>query len=635
MIFGRASIAPGLSVSPGRRQALADAYVPIVRGFLLPALCYYAFVTWGHWQDERGFDFLILGGLSALTVIVYFVLRQVVLVAPKVSLATVELSGLVASLLIYANVVAYLLIHFEEAKLVYFVLMAAVFATSGVTFRTTLLCVAIAMATLYGFALRTDPATLNQFLFIGVATSFASLGMASLLRKALMTQVNARLRADGLATTAKQLADTDTLTGLPNRRAILNRLDADVAARRRTWLGLLDLDGFKAINDAYGHVFGDTLLCAVADRAQRVVGADVCFGRLGGDEFAVIVPGTLTPQAIEAYGNRLIDVISQPYTVDSVQVAIGASGGFCHYPDMVASSDALYEKADFSLYRAKESRRGASFVFDARHEREMVRTIAIERALREGDLEAELYPVFQPQFSLARGRVMGFEALARWNSDTLGEVRPDVFIRAAERSGHIRRMTQILFAKALAEARLWPEHISMSFNLSGHDLSDRAVAAELLSQIRASGIAPQRIEFEATETAAMVDLETTRAIMTELSHAGCKIALDDFGSGYSSFRYIDQLPLDKIKIDRSFVRRIPTNATSREIVLAILALCRKLRLDCVLEGVETEAELAALRPLAPDIIQGFLFGRPMAASDALELIADGSFEDRERQVASA
>jgi predicted signal transduction protein with EAL and GGDEF domain len=257
-----------------------------------------------------------------------------------------------------------------------------------------------------------------------------------------------------------------------------------------------------------------------------------------------------------------------------------------------------------------------------REDEEMKQAIEIERAMREGDLEQELFLLFQPQYSPEQGRVVGFEALARWQSPQLGLVRPDLFIRAAERAGHIRRVTNILFSKGLAEMAQWPSDISLSFNLSAQDISDRAFVLSLLGQIMQSGIAPQRIEFEITETAVMTDLDTSSKLLEELQASGCRIALDDFGSGYSSFEYIDQLPLDKVKIDRSFVRKVAHSNTSREIVAGVIGLCRKLDLRCVLEGVETQAEMDILGRLQPDLIQGYLFGRPMSAEDARRKILE-------------
>lgn len=605
-----------------RRQALADAYVPMARGFLLPGSAYYAFVTWSHWRDEAGWHLLIFGGLSAFTALAYALMRQVVLGRPMVSLSVLEVCGILANLLMYCNVVLYMTLHFEQAKLIYFVLMAVVFSTSGVTLRGTLGSIVLSIGSLFWFASAADAETYYQFVFIGVATSFASFGMASLLRKAMLRQIEARLAADEMAARAQALAKTDSLTALPNRRSVFAELDGLVAAGRPFWFGIVDLDGFKSINDVYGHIVGDRLLGAVVERlSQEAVAEGITLGRIGGDEFAVIVPVDLPEAEIEAAGNAMIGRLVEPFEITLLSLSVGASAGFAHFSGAVSSSAQLYERADYALYKAKAQRRGQTVLFDVDEDEEMKENVALERALREHDLDAELYVLLQPQYSLRDGAVTGFEALARWRCDSLGEVRPDKFIRIAERAGLMRRVTDIVLGKGLEILARLPEEISLSFNLSAHDLVDRSVSASLLGQIAAHSIAPERVEFEITETAVMSDLPLARAILEDLRAAGCRVALDDFGSGYSSFQYIDQLPLNKVKVDKSFVRQVTQSDTSREIVAAVISLCQRLGLRSVLEGVETDAELAVVLPLEPDLIQGYYFGRPMTDEEAIAVAA--------------
>ncbi|MCL6708268.1 EAL domain-containing protein [Pseudomonas sp. R2.Fl] len=603
---------------PVRRQALADAYVPIARGFLLPGCAYYVFVTWGHWQDETGLNLLILTGLSALTALAYGLMRQLVLVRRPVGLGVLECCGILANLLMYSNVFAYMTLHFEQAKLVYFVLMAVVFSTSGVTLRGTLGSIALSIGSLFWFARNADAETYRQFVFIGIATSFASFGMASLLRKAILRQIEARLAADEMAAKAQALARTDSLTALANRRSVFAELDGLVSAGRPFWFGIVDLDGFKSINDVYGHLVGDRVLGAVVERlSQEATAEGITLGRIGGDEFAVVVPGDLPEAEIEAVGNAMIGRLADPFEITLLTLSVGASAGFAHFSGTCLTSAQLYERADYALYKAKAQRRGQTVLFDAAEDEEMKENVALERALRENDLDTELYVLLQPQYSLREGAVTGFEALARWRCGRLGEVRPDKFIRIAERAGLMRRVTDIVLAKGLDILDRLPEEMSLSFNLSAHDLVDRSVSARLLGQIAARAIAPERVEFEITETAVMSDLPLARAILEDLRTAGCRVALDDFGSGYSSFQYIDQLPLNKVKVDKSFVRQVAHSATSREIVAAVIALCQRLGLRSVLEGVETDAELAVVLPLEPDLIQGYYFGRPMTGEEAI------------------
>lgn len=627
--------------TPGHRQALAEAYLPIVRGFLWPGVLYYMFVTWGHWQDESGWPLVVLAGISVATSVGYLVIRQAVLTRERLNANRLELACVATNLLMYSNVLAYMLIHFDASKLVYFVLMAAVFSISGVTARVTLASVATSIATLYWLASVNLPfEAFRQYVFIGVAASFASLGMATLLRLAILRQIHARLLANRLEAEARALSRTDSLTGIANRRAVFEAMDGLVESGRSFWLGILDLDGFKLINDIYGHVTGDELLREVVARLKAgFAGREVLFGRLGGDEFAILIEGAPHFEPIEAMMRPVMDSLKAPFLILQRNMQIGASAGFAHFPEMGGSGPQLYEMADYALYKAKSGQRGQSLCFTRQDDAAMRANVAVERALREGDLEAELYMVFQPQYSLAERKIVGFEALARWHSRELGMIGPDVFIPAAERSGHMHEVTGVLFEKMLAALQGLPPPLSMAFNLSAIDVVDRAFVLTLIERINALGIDPTRIEFEITETAVMNDFAAARDVLTALSQAGCKVALDDFGAGNSSLLYIDQLPLDKLKIDKGFVGRVAHSATSREIVASVISLCRRIGLHCVLEGVETAEEMQVLGPMGPDIIQGYLFGKPLTLEGALAALlrdaAGSAVDERRRQALSS
>jgi diguanylate cyclase (GGDEF)-like protein len=599
--------------SATRRRAMAEAYRPIVRGFLLPGAAYYFLVTWLHWQDEEGLRLLILAGTSLLTALLYTLFRSVLLPAGRTSLQRLEAVGFITNLLMYSNVLAYMLLHFEEQKLIYFVLMAVVFSTTGVTLRATLASVILSIGSLFVFSAQASPDVAKQFVFIGLATSFAAFGMASLLRKAILRQIDARLLAD-------QVAARDSLTGIANRRSVFSLIEGLVEKQNPFWIGVLDLDGFKSVNDIYGHAVGDHLLCEVVERLKLHSQDGVEFGRIGGDEFAVLIPGMQSEAEVEAFGNSLIRDISRDYELQPMLLSISGTIGFAHFPTMGTTARQIYEKADFSLYRGKQFARHQTVIFTASQDKEMREGLALEKALREARMDEEFHLLFQPQYDVAAKRVRSFEALARWQSPTLGPVRPDRFIRAAERAGLIQQVTRVLFGKALDALELWPDEISVSFNLSAQDLADRAFIFSLVAQVHGREIDPSRIEFEITETAVMKDIAVSRILLEDLSASGFKIALDDFGSGYSSFEYIDQLPLNKVKIDKSFVRKVADNVTSREIVAGIITLCRNLDLKCVLEGVETESEMAILAPLSPPLIQGYLYGKPMSQRDVLSLL---------------
>ena len=604
-----------------RQQALTETYIPILRPILIPACGYYTFVTWEHWQTQTGPILVMYLLISVITAFSFYLFHRFLAENPKLSLHRLETISQMMHLFMYFNLVSYLLVYNVQTRYIYFVVLAFIFAITGVTIRAMLMSVALTLGTLFWFASSLPSELFAEYASIAVATAFAAISMAGLLRRAIVRQIDARLLADELTIKAQALADSDMLTGVPNRRAIFEKIDHFVEQRRSFWLGIFDLDGFKGVNDVYGHIIGDRLLRAAVDRGNEMVSEGVTFGRIGGDEFVVILPGDISEPELKSIVDSRIRAIAEPYFIDHLELTVGASAGFTHFPNTGSHSAQLYEQADFALYKAKTQHRGQCMVFDTAENDEMKHAIAIEREMRESNLEEELYLLFQPQYSPNEQRVVSFEALARWQNPRLGLVRPDHFIRVAERSGHIQKVTDILFRKALAELARWPDDISLSFNLSARDISDQTFVLSLLGQIMKTNISPTRLEFEITETAVMSDLAASSAIIEKLRASGCKIALDDFGSGYSSFEYLDQLPLDKVKIDRSFIRRVPHSNTSREIVAGIIGLCSKLDLRCVLEGVETEEEMVLLAPLHPDLIQGYLFGRPMSGKDARRMVS--------------
>lgn len=606
-----------------RQDAIAEAYRPIVGGFLLAAALFYLLIAASHVAMQEGWHRAILVSTSLVAVIAYFAMRRRVLSHQRLSLAKLEIIGLGANFLIYLNVLTHALLQFNEGMLIYFPLMAMVYSMSGVTLRSTLLSVSVALVSLYVFIQDMPAEIVSQYVFISLASTFASLGITSLLKKAILRQIEARLVADEMAQKAQVLAehaqtvaDHDSLTNLPNRRSILQKLDRLTQEGQPFWFGVLDLDGFKSINDSYGHITGDALLIKIAERLNGFVDQTVSVGRLAGDEFALFIQTSGDETTVRELGDRILARISMPCELNMLRLAVGGSAGFAHFPSMAATGSQLYEHADYALYSAKENARGRTLVFNAREQAEMTETAKIEKALRQADFASEMYLEFQPQRHVIEDRICGFEALARWQSPVLGPVPPDKFIRVAERTGLIQIITATLFRKSLVALAQWPAETSVSFNLSARDLADRNFIFSLVAEVYKAGLLPSRIEFEITETAVMADFEAARLLLADLAAAGFKIALDDFGSGYSSFQYIDMLPLNKIKIDKSFVRRLTDNATSREIVSSVISLCHTLGLKCVLEGVETQTELDALTTLKAEIIQGYFFGKPMPVEDA-------------------
>jgi len=414
--------------------------------------------------------------------------------------------------------------------------------------------------------------------------------------------------------TVTALSRTDPLTGLPNRRHFFAELDSRFAARAggNLYVGVLDLDRFKAVNDAYGHATGDALIRAIGDRLQFLFAGRGLLARLGGDEFAFLTD--LDHDGATALAHDACGIVAIPVPIDGVTLTLGASCGLAARSDQLEDTINLYRAADYALYASKTERRGEVTHYSTDHARSIREDRALESALQSGDLESELSLVVQP---IVEGRsldVTKVEVLARWNSPTMGAVSPATFIPLAERAGMIHRMTLILFGKALQCAQQLPVEIDISFNLSANDLVSPDTISALLSMIRASSVASGRLVFELTETALMRDFNTAEASIRLLRATGARIALDDFGSGFSSLEYLRHLPIDKIKIDRGFVSDMEKPG-GRDMLAGIVALCERTGMKCIVEGVETATQFHILWELGCRSFQGYYFARPMPIAD--------------------
>ena len=450
--------------------------------------------------------------------------------------------------------------------------------------------------------------------------------------------VNGQVETRRLSNENFRLANVDSLTGLPNRRQFFHRLSvlAEHArtANHRFVVGVLDLDGFKAVNDLYGHGVGDRVLEEAGQRLLQLDGTQF-IARLGGDEFGIIIDADLDPEAVVAVGSTVCSIFDAPFAVAGIVAKIGGSMGFALAPDAGTGAELLYERADYALYHAKAKYRGRPVIFSREHEVEIRRLSTIEHTLRSIDLDAELSLHFQPIVNVATARLMGFEALARWHNPELGHVAPDVFISVAERTELIGTITQVLLRKAVAAARSWPEDIFLSFNLSMRDLVSQTTILQIVSIIESSGIDPRRIIIEVTETALMQDYELVQESLGILRSMGLKVALDDFGSGQSSLSYVHQLSLDKIKIDRAFVRNIATQENARNIVKTVIDLCRNLKFDCVVEGVETAEQADIIGELGCSTMQGYFFAKPMPQGEVDAFIAEHRMSEKSKVAAAA
>jgi len=432
--------------------------------------------------------------------------------------------------------------------------------------------------------------------------------------------VQAQAEAVALGNENFRLANLDSLTDLPNRRAFFARLaEAYEGAAQDQLLavGILDLDGFKPVNDAYGHGVGDRLLQEVSRRLETACAPHRIFlARLGGDEFAFLLSSLGGEDECLAWGQEVCEVLSRHFSLAGTVVQISGSLGIAIQHHQVRSPQDLMYRADYALYQAKRAQRGSVVIFSEAHNDEIRRHAVIEQALRSAELESELKVLFQPIVDVRTEQAIGFEALARWASPSLGPVSPGEFIPVAERGGFVSRLTTILLKKALETAKEWPAPMRLSFNLSAQDLSSPDNLLRITAVIGQSSFDPRRLDLEITETAFAFDPAQVKRSVMQLRALGCGISIDDFGTGYSSLSRLHSLPLTKLKIDRSFIARIEHDTASHNIVKSLIALSRDMKLDCVIEGVETAGELEVLRNLGGVLVQGYFYSPPVEA-DAL------------------
>ena len=417
----------------------------------------------------------------------------------------------------------------------------------------------------------------------------------------------------------QRLANIDSLTALPNRRHFLALLGKHFADERldetRFAVGIVDLDGFKQVNDLHGHRAGDGLLREVGQRLAAFVSDDLQIARLGGDEFGLLFARVCSSDALLSISSALCDALRKPYALSETTMRISATIGIALFPEAGRTAEQLFERADYALYHAKAHRRGQATIFSEQHESTIRHLGSIEQALRQADLEREMNLHFQPILNVATGEIVSYESLARWHSPTLGKIAPDVFIRVAEKSDLIHELTAVLLHKALAFMEKSDPRIGVSFNLSARDIASPDAVECIRQIVLQSGVDTSRLTFEVTETAIIEDFAKGREALSRLSALGAKIALDDFGTGYSSLHCIHQLPLNSVKVDRTFVGDIERDRLAQGIVRTIVELCRNLSLSCVIEGVETERQAAALAELGCNFMQGYHFGKPAAMDE--------------------
>ena len=423
---------------------------------------------------------------------------------------------------------------------------------------------------------------------------------------------------------ALRLARHDPLTGLPNRRFFVERLNeslSEATDASRTAVLMLDLDGFKLINDVNGHAVGDLALQEFAMRVTEVMRSGSLLTRIGGDEFAIITPNISSLDDPAILARRIVAAVGEPFLVGKVQATLGVGIGIAIAPEDGMDFEVLVQHADRALYRAKAEGRNSIRFFEAAMNEHVERRIAIVNELRAAISAKSIVSFYQPLVAFADERVIGFEALARWNSDKFGWVPPDQFIPMAEELGLISELGDQLLRQACIEARTWPAELTLAFNISGSQLRDPTVGLRILAILAETGLNPRRLELEITETALVDNMTVAQNVINHLREAGVRIALDDFGTGYATLSQLLSFRLDRIKIDRSFVERLGKDVESDTIVSAILGLAKGFGLATTAEGIEDADQLASLRTNGCLEGQGYLFGKAIPANQVEALLS--------------
>ncbi len=450
----------------------------------------------------------------------------------------------------------------------------------------------------------------TRLLSTGMAIVWASIWVALLLSSVIAR----RLHEKNVA--LEYQATHDNLTDLPNRALLfdrISRLQQTAHDNGATFaLLLMDLDRFKEINDTLGHHFGDQLLQQVGNRIGRSLREGDTVARLGGDEFALLMPATGQAQPVRC-AQRVMRQLQDSFLIDNIPVQVKVSIGIAVFPEHGDSAESLLQHADVAMYKAKHSNTGYA-LYDPSQDEHSVRRLTLMGELRSAIADRRLTVHYQPKVDLHTGLITGVEALARWVHPELGFVPPDEFIPLAEQMGAIRDLTDCVFAQAMQESRQWSRHgqsLTVAVNLSTHCLQDSSLPDRLAQLMRTVDFPASRLELEITESALMHDLDTARAILNKLNAMGLKLSIDDFGTGFSSLSYLTRLPVDALKIDKSFVIDMHNDAGNAAIVRSVIDMAHHMGLKVVAEGIETQEAVELLARLGCDLAQGYFISRPL------------------------
>ena len=433
------------------------------------------------------------------------------------------------------------------------------------------------------------------------------------------------------------LAFHDALTGLPNRAVFTDHLARTVAQAAEcdepVSVLCIDLDGFKTVNDIYGHPVGDELLVKAAQRLRAVVRGHELVARLGGDEFAVVQSGGPQPDNAVLLAERICGVLAEPFAIGAEVVRVSGSVGVALYPGDAVTPDNLIKNADMALYRSKAEGRGGVRFYEAAMDEALRERRQLDADLRQAIANGELGVHYQPLADIGSGSILGFEALMRWRHPRLGDISPSVFIPLAEESGLILKLGEWVLREACAEAARWSPPLKLSVNLSPIQFTQGELADEVEKVLAETGLDPARLELEVTEGLLIKDAERAVAILERLKALGVQISMDDFGTGYSSLSYFRMFPFDKVKIDQSFIRDMMDNPQARAIIRSVIGLGRGLGMPVVAEGVETAEQLEALRSEGCDQVQGFFIARPNPIAHFSGVVVDRAEQPARRRSA--